>query len=75
MSGGIQPRKKTKARTTSATTTKEKRRRSRKGDSNQMKYRNEVYGDAQTKAELQAAADAVHAAWQYLKMDTRNAQL
>ena len=32
-------------------------------------------GDAQTKAELQAAIDAMHAVWQRLKMDTRYAQL
>ena len=32
-------------------------------------------GDARTEAELQAAADAMHAAWQRLKMDTRDAQL
>ena len=32
-------------------------------------------GDAQTEAELQAMADAMHAAWQRLKMDTRDAQL
>ena len=32
-------------------------------------------GDAQTEAELQAATDAMHAAWQRLEMDTRNAQL
>ena len=32
-------------------------------------------GDARTEAELQAAADAMHAAWQRLKTDTRDAQL
>ena len=32
-------------------------------------------GDAQTEAELQAAADAMHAAWQRLIIDTRDAQL
>ena len=32
-------------------------------------------GDAQTETELQAATDAMHEAWQPLKMDTRNAQL
>ena len=32
-------------------------------------------GDARTEAELQAAADAMHTAWQRLKMDTRDAQL
>ena len=32
-------------------------------------------GDAQTEAELQTATDAVHAAWQRLKTDTRDAQL
>ena len=32
-------------------------------------------GDARTEAELQAAIDAMHAAWQRLKMDTRDAQL
>ena len=32
-------------------------------------------GDARTEAELQAATDAMHAAWQRLKMDTRVAQL
>ena len=32
-------------------------------------------GDARTEAELQAATDAMHAAWQRLKMDTRDAQL
>ena len=32
-------------------------------------------GDAQTEAELQAATDAMHAAWQRLKTDTRDAQL
>ena len=32
-------------------------------------------GDAQTEAELQAATDAMHAAWQRLKMDTRDVQL
>ena len=32
-------------------------------------------GDAQTEAELQAATDAMHTAWQRLKMDTRDAQL
>ena len=31
--------------------------------------------DSQTEAELQAAADAMHAACQRLKVDTRNAQL
>ena len=30
-------------------------------------------GDAQTEAELQAATDAMSAAWQHLKMDTRDA--
>ena len=32
-------------------------------------------GDARTEAELQAATDAMHSAWQRLKMDTRDAQL
>ena len=32
-------------------------------------------GDARTEAELQAATDAMHAVWQRLKMDTRDAQL
>ena len=32
-------------------------------------------GDALTKTELQAATDAMHTAWQRLKMDTRDAQL
>ena len=32
-------------------------------------------GDAQTEAEPRAATDAMHAAWQRLKMDKRNAQL
>ena len=32
-------------------------------------------GDARTGTELQAAADAMHAAWERLKMDTRDAQL
>ena len=32
-------------------------------------------GDARTEAELQAAPDAMHAAWQRLEMDTRDAQL
>ena len=32
-------------------------------------------GDARTEAELQAAIDAMHTAWQRLKMDTRDAQL
>ena len=32
-------------------------------------------GDAQTKAELQTGSDAMHAAWQRLETDTRNAQL
>ena len=32
-------------------------------------------GDARTEAELQAATDAMHTAWQHLKMDTRDAQL
>ena len=32
-------------------------------------------GDAQTEAELQTAIDAMHAAWQRLEMDTRDAQL
>ena len=32
-------------------------------------------GDAQTEAELQAATDAMHAVWQRLKIDTRDAQL
>ena len=32
-------------------------------------------GDARTEAKLQAATDAMHAAWQRLKMDTRYAQL
>ena len=31
-------------------------------------------GDARTKNELQAATDAVHTAWQSLKLDTRDAQ-
>ena len=32
-------------------------------------------GDARTETELQAATGAMHAAWQRLKMDTRNAKL
>ena len=32
-------------------------------------------GNAQTEAELQTATDAMHAAWQRLKTDTRDAQL
>ena len=32
-------------------------------------------GDARTESELQPATDAMHAAWQRLKMDTRDAQL
>ena len=32
-------------------------------------------GDARTEAELQAATDAMHTAWQRLKMNTRDAQL
>ena len=32
-------------------------------------------GGVRTEAELQAATDAMHAAWQRLKMDTRDAQL
>ena len=32
-------------------------------------------GDARTEVELQAASDAMHTAWQRLKMDTRDAQL
>ena len=32
-------------------------------------------GDARTEAELLAATDAMHAAWQRLKIDTRDAQL
>ena len=32
-------------------------------------------GDDQTEVEFQAATDAIHAAWQRLKMDTRNALL
>ena len=32
-------------------------------------------GDARTEAEMQAATDAMYAAWQRLKMDTRDAQL
>ena len=32
-------------------------------------------GDARTEAELQAVTDAMHTAWQRLKMDTRDAQL
>ena len=32
-------------------------------------------GDARTEAELQAATDAMHIAWQRLRMDTRDAQL
>ena len=32
-------------------------------------------GDARTEAELQTATDAMHTAWQRLKMDTRDAQL
>ena len=32
-------------------------------------------GDARTEAELQAATDALHTAWQQLKMNTRDAQL
>ena len=32
-------------------------------------------GDARMEAELQAATDAMHTAWQRLKMDTRDAQL
>ena len=43
----------------------QKRRRSGRGWS----------GDARTEAELQAATDAMHTAWQRLKMDTSDAQL
>ena len=43
----------------------QKRRRPRRGWS----------GDAQTEAELQTATNAVHAAWQRLKTDTKDAQL
>ena len=43
----------------------QKRRRLRRGWS----------GDARTEAELQAATDAMHTAWQRLKMDTRDTQL
>ena len=32
-------------------------------------------GDARTEAELQAVTDAMHTAWQRLKMDTRDAEL
>ena len=32
-------------------------------------------GDARTEAELHAATDAMHTAWQRLRMDTRDAQL
>ena len=32
-------------------------------------------GDAQTEAELQTASDAMHAAWQHLRTDIRDAQL
>ena len=32
-------------------------------------------GDARTEAELQGATDAMHTAWQRLRMDTRDAQL
>ena len=32
-------------------------------------------GDARTEAELQAATDAMHTAWQRLKLDTKDAQL
>ena len=32
-------------------------------------------GDARMEADLQAATDAMYAAWERLKMDTRNAQL
>ena len=32
-------------------------------------------GDARMEAELQATTDAMHTAWQRLKMDTRDAQL
>ena len=32
-------------------------------------------GDDQTEAELKTATDAMHTAWQRLKMDTRDAQL
>ena len=32
-------------------------------------------GDARTEAELQVATDAMHTAWQRLRMDTRDAQL
>ena len=32
-------------------------------------------GDARTEAELQAATDAMHTAWQRLRVDTRDAQL
>ena len=32
-------------------------------------------GDARTEAELQIVTDAMHAAWQRLKTDTRDAQL
>ena len=40
-----------------------------------MKPRREWSGDAQMVAELQAATDAMHAAWQLLKTDNRDAQL
>ena len=52
-------------RTTQLVTPPQERRRSGRG----------LSGDAQTEAELQAATDAMHAAWQRLKTDTRGAQL
>ena len=52
-------------RTTELVTTPQERRRSGRGWS----------GDARAEAELQAATDAMHTAWQRLRMDTRDAQL
>ena len=52
-------------RTTELVTPPQKRRRPGRGWS----------GDTQTETELQTATDAMHAAWQHLKMDTRYAQL
>ena len=52
-------------RTAELVTPPQERRRTRRGWS----------GDARTKTELKAATDAMHAAWQRLKMDTGDAQL
>ena len=40
-----------------------------------MRPRREWSGDAQMEAELQAATDAMHSAWQRLKTENRDAQL